>query len=183
MKTDITAVIITKNERDNLSRCLKALSDFGIQAVVCDTGSSDGSRELASEMGASVCDFEWCDDFSAAKNYAASRAESDIILSLDTDEYIFEFDEAALDPLIHRQPPSVGRIHIRNRFTYEGDVRYSDEFLPRIYNRRFFHFEGRVHEQIRPVPAKAAGDAVQMGMPEITYYEAPVTAIGAKVAE
>ncbi len=188
---DITAVIITKNERFNLRQCLEALSGFGIPVVVCDTGSSDGSPELAAGMGAKVCHFTWCDDFSAAKNYAASQAESDIILSLDTDEFISEADKTLLERIIHQHPNDIGRIHLRNRFTYDGEVRYSDERLPRIYDRRFFQFEGRVHEQLSqvkdavlleegPIPGDLGGVGEQSGSryaAEISYYDAPVTVI------
>ena len=68
----------------------------GFEIVLVDTGSKDRTVELARRYTDRIFSFDWCDDFSAAKNYALSKASHDWILSLDCDEYIETIDTKAL---------------------------------------------------------------------------------------
>lgn len=57
------------------------------EIIVCDTGSTDKTVEIAKNY-AKVVHFDWCDDFSKARNYAKSFATHDWILSIDCDEVL-----------------------------------------------------------------------------------------------
>lgn len=83
--------MITKNSEDRIERTLKSVNGLVDEIIVVDTGSSDNTREIASEYG-KVFDFEWVDDFSKARNYAYSKATGDWILNLDDDETVSEID-------------------------------------------------------------------------------------------
>ena len=86
----ISACVIVKNEAENLPLWLEKMSQLADEMIVVDTGSEDNTKELAVAAGAQVYDYQWQDDFAAAKNYAISKAKGDWILFLDADEY---FDE------------------------------------------------------------------------------------------
>lgn len=144
----ISVCIITRNERDNLKECLSRLKFYDVEIVVVDTGSTDDSKEVAAEYTDSVYDFAWCDDFSAARNYAAGKAQTDWILMLDTDEFVEEWDVKKCERLIQQNENKAGRIYLRNRFLSDGQEQVSKEMVTRFYNRRLFHYEGKVHEQI-----------------------------------
>ena len=81
----ISATIITLNEENNLGRCLNSLKDVVDEILVVDSGSQDRTLEIAAEYGARVLTRSWT-NYSEQKNYAASEANSDWILSLDADE-------------------------------------------------------------------------------------------------
>ena len=83
----ISACIITKNEEKNIQRCIASYKDFVDEIILVDTGSTDNTVNLAKALGAKTYFFEWCDDFSAAKNYALEQATGDWIIFLDADEY------------------------------------------------------------------------------------------------
>jgi len=83
----LSAVLIVKNEQAMLHRALASLAGVD-EIVVCDTGSTDRTVEIATSMGARVVSFPWIDDFSAARNYAKQQATGDWVLSLDADEFI-----------------------------------------------------------------------------------------------
>ncbi len=83
----ISALCIVKNEAANLPRWLEDMQKVADELIVVDTGSTDNSVELARQGGAQVYDFQWQDDFSAARNYALSKARGDIVIFLDADEY------------------------------------------------------------------------------------------------
>lgn len=86
----ISACTIAKNEAKNIARCIHSYEDFVDEIIVVDTGSTDGTVHIAEECGAKVLHFDWCDDFSAAKNFAVDSASGDWIVCLDADQYFCE---------------------------------------------------------------------------------------------
>jgi tetratricopeptide (TPR) repeat protein len=78
--------LIAKNEAESLPRCLTSVAPYVDELIVVDTGSTDGTREIAESFHAKVFNFKWIDDFAAAKNYAIAQANSPWILMLDADE-------------------------------------------------------------------------------------------------
>ena len=85
---NLTLCTIVKNEEATLSRTLDSVKGVVDEIVVVDTGSGDRTREIARGCGARVYDFEWCDDFAAARNECLKHAQGDWILVLDADEVL-----------------------------------------------------------------------------------------------
>ena len=113
-----------------------------------------------------VFDFEWCDDFAAAKNFAISKTSNDYIIMLDSDEYIDKFEESELIRTIGNNSDKVGRIQIKNVFKKTDPCKESREWVSRIFNKKSYHYEGRIHEQIVRYDGK-----------EFDTFQAPVTII------
>jgi glycosyltransferase involved in cell wall biosynthesis len=84
----LTAAIMAKNEERFLPRCLASLQGVVDEIVLVDTGSTDHTIEIAREYGAKVSHFDWCDDFSAARNETLRRASGQWVLIIDCDEYL-----------------------------------------------------------------------------------------------
>lgn len=160
----LSVCIITKNDAYKLAKCLKALKGKPWEIVVADTGSTDGSRDIVIQAGAKLCSFEWCDDFSAARNFVASEASNDMILMLDTDEYLKDTDAELLSRDIEDNPQKIGRIRRDNLVMNAGEEQHEMEFISRIYDRRIYHYEGRVHEQIVPLDKDVAPGYYQTGV-------------------
>ncbi|MBP5974452.1 glycosyltransferase family 2 protein, partial [Brasilonema sp. CT11] len=78
--------MIVKNEEATLSKCLGSVKNVVDEMVVLDTGSTDSTPQIAEKFGAKVHHFEWCNDFSAARNEALKYVTGDWILVLDADE-------------------------------------------------------------------------------------------------
>ncbi len=85
-KTKISAVIIAKNEEDNLSECLKNL-DFVDDIIYVDNDSTDKSLEIAKKFGSRIYSFIG-GSFSERKNFAFNKVTDDWFISLDADERI-----------------------------------------------------------------------------------------------
>jgi tetratricopeptide (TPR) repeat protein len=83
---NLSFVAIVKNEAQNLDRCLASVKPYVDELIIVDTGSTDETILIAQQYNAKISHFEWCDDFSAARNYACSIATGDWILTLDADE-------------------------------------------------------------------------------------------------
>jgi tetratricopeptide (TPR) repeat protein len=82
----IALCLIAKNEAALIGACLDSVADAVDQVIVVDTGSTDKTVEIAQKKGAEIVHFEWCDDFSAARNAALASVRADWVLVLDCDE-------------------------------------------------------------------------------------------------
>ncbi len=100
----LSLCMIVKNEVRSLAKCLSSVKNIVDEMIVVDTGSTDGTRDIAEVFGAQLYDFPWNGNFSEARNYSLGRANGDWVLVLDADEVISHQDHAALRSLI--APPS-----------------------------------------------------------------------------
>ena len=78
--------MIVKNGAATLGNCIASVSGVTDQIVIADTGSSDGTVQLARELGAEVFDFPWQDDFAQARNAAVRALTPDWVLVMVDDE-------------------------------------------------------------------------------------------------
>lgn len=84
----LSLCMIVKNEEENLEKCLSLARPHLDEIVVVDTGSTDGTIEIARKYADVFDEIEWPGSFSEARNHSLSLATSDYILILDGDEYI-----------------------------------------------------------------------------------------------
>lgn len=82
----ITAVVITKNEQDNIARCLQSLA-FCDEIIVLDSMSTDGTAEIARKFTSKVFVEPWR-GYVEQKNRANDLSSNDWILSIDADEVV-----------------------------------------------------------------------------------------------
>src|ERR1700733_14424501 len=82
----LSAIVIAHNEAANIGDCLDALA-FCDERIVVDSGSSDGTVDIARGKGARVEGHDW-QGFGPQKNYALSLATGDWVLSIDADERV-----------------------------------------------------------------------------------------------
>ena len=86
----ISVCMIVKNEEAVLARCLDSLQQIADEIIIVDTGSTDRTKEIAALYTSRIYDFTWVHDFSAARNFAFSKATKDYIYSADADEVLEE---------------------------------------------------------------------------------------------
>ena len=75
----ISLCMIVKNEEKILARCLDSIHDLVEEIIIVDTGSTDRTKEIASKYTKKIYDFEWIDDFAAARNFSFQFATKDYI--------------------------------------------------------------------------------------------------------
>jgi tetratricopeptide (TPR) repeat protein len=143
----LTFCTIVKNERENLPRCLASVKPYVDELIIVDTGSEDGTPEIALQYGAKVSYFEWCDDFSVARNYAISQASGDWILVLDADEELVVTSDDFLETLV-LQPEII--IYSLSLTEVKDPRRLTPAWLPRLFqNVPGVQYEGGYHEQLK----------------------------------
>lgn len=84
----LSVAIIGRNEAATIAATLNSVKPYASEIIFVDTGSKDGTPQLAEDCGARVFRFEWNDDFSAARNIALSHCSGKWILSIDCDEIL-----------------------------------------------------------------------------------------------
>lgn len=142
--------IITKNECNILEECLRRLVPLGQEIVILDTGSTDGTCKMVLKYTDKLYHFEWCNDFSAARNECIKHASNDYILTVDSDEYLTGWDEAENQRLIEKNPKGIGRITLTDTYTQQGETRTATSGIGRFFNKKYYQYEGAIHEQITP---------------------------------
>ncbi len=80
--------MIVKDEENLIGHVLDDAAAICDELIVVDTGSTDATKALAAEHGAKVFDFDWIDDFSAARNFSFEQCTGKWILWLDADDRI-----------------------------------------------------------------------------------------------
>lgn len=143
--------IIAKNEEKNIERCLKSIQNFDCEIIVVDTGSTDRTKEIAAKYATKVLNFEWVNDFSAARNFSISHASYDWILVLDCDEWVEESAPEEFMALARQYPAYVGRLKRKNLTQSKTGQRVYTDMVERFFNRRYYHYEAPIHEQVTPL--------------------------------
>jgi len=152
----ISVCIIAKNEEAVLGDCLESVKDAD-EIVVCDTGSTDTTVQIAESYGAKVCHFEWCDDFAKARNYAKQHCTAEWILSIDADETL---QEGGMDKI--RALPLDG--HDAVNIILRGAFTNNTHIMPRLFrNNPIALWVGEVHEVINMKPSMDSDIEIRYG--------------------
>lgn len=88
----ISLCMIVKNEEDTIGRCLETVKNAIDEIIIVDTGSTDNTKNIVKKYTDKVYDFKWVDDFSAARNFAFSKATKEYIFWLDADDVFLKKD-------------------------------------------------------------------------------------------
>ena len=153
MKPVLSIGIIFKNEIRCLERCVKSLQPLRdavpCELVMADTGSDDGSREIAEKYADIFFDFPWINDFAVARNALIDRCSGEWYLSLDADEWLDEDIRQLVRFLT--QPERWDRplcgVMLRNYYTLDLDGESNDFLAVRMARLSTgARFTGAIHE-------------------------------------
>ncbi len=147
----LSLCMIVKDESKNIEKCInsvkKYLGDCVNDFVVVDTGSQDNTVEILEKLECNIYNFEWCNDFAKARNFSISKAKNNWILFLDADEYIENVDINEVKKFLKdNNEKRLGLINIQN-LESDGLIASGGTVL-RIFNRKYFAFEGKIHESV-----------------------------------
>lgn len=150
----LSLIVIARNEAAAIGRCLDSVP-FAAEKLVVDSGSTDGTQEIAARHGARVIHQDWL-GFGPQRNFASTQSAHDWILMLDADE--------ALSPELAREMQErlpalmnsdcAGAILRRQTWYMGAPMRWyrpmMGERLGRLYHRgRARWTDARVHESLR----------------------------------
>ena len=158
MTARLSAAMIVRDEAARLGGCLRSLCGLADEVVVVDTGSTDGTPELAAGLGACVIAFPWRDDFAAARNEALAHARGRWILYVDADERVAPVQASERDALLADDSVVAYTVRFRPR---TGFTRYREYRVFR--NDPRIRFRGVIHETMLPdLMTVAAADGLRI---------------------
>lgn len=147
--------MIVKNESAVLANCLDSLRDIMDEIIIVDTGSTDNTKEIAEQYTPYVYDFEWKDDFAAARNFAFSKATGDYIYSADADEVLDRENQNKLKNLKRAMMPEVEivqMIYVTEQINHPTE-NFARDMRPKLFKRlREFTWIEPIHETININP-------------------------------
>lgn len=168
----ISLCMIVKNEEQVLGRCLDSIADLMDEIVIVDTGSTDRTKEIAARYTDQIYDFEWVDDFSAARNFAFSKAHMDYIYSADADEVLDEENRKRYRILKDTLLPEIEIVQMKysNQLQFGTVYNFDEEYRPKLFKRlREFEWQDPIHESIRLDPVVYDSDIVIIHMPQCSH--------------
>ena len=146
----LSQCMIVKNEEKNIRRALSWGKDIMFEQIVVDTGSTDRTVDIAREMGATVYDFKWIDDFSAAKNFAIDKAKGSWIAFLDADEYVVPEQVPKILPFLRKLENTDYNMVLTNWLQLDDDdMVHSGGTQCRIFrNLPEIRYKRKIHEDL-----------------------------------
>ncbi len=162
MNNLISLCMIVKNEEAFLERCLQSVHLFVDEIIIVDTGSNDRTKEIARTFTDKIYDFEWINDFSAARNEALKHATGQWILVMDADEYMEENEIRGLRERLGKEQPKSNVIYELTICNFQGtgnNIWVTEAQVVRVFaNGVGISYQRPVHEQ--PTPSKDATSQV-----------------------
>lgn len=166
--------LLIKNEKDNLPKLLESVAGSVDSVYLTDTGSTDGSVEVAEKvckrlnLKLEVSHFQWIDNFSKARNFNFSQAKTDWILWLDGDDTL-ENGEVLRKIVDNAELQGATGIWINYDYqSDENDNGLNDHAKLRVVKNGFYSWtywgrkpEGedvRIHENLFGLPGKETRD-------------------------
>jgi len=150
-KTNISVIVITRNEEDNIVECLQSVA-WADEIVVVDSQSTDRTVERAKQFTQKVIVTEW-KGYAEAKNIALSHTTSEWILWLDADERVLPELADEISNMIHSVANTHGAFEVARRAYFLGKWMKHSGWYPgyvvRVFKKDCATFvTTRVHERL-----------------------------------
>lgn len=147
----LSLAMIVKNEAEHLEKCLSTARPHVDEIVVVDTGSTDGTQEIAQQYADVFEEIEWPDSFSIARNYSMDKASGDYILILDGDEHIPDETQWRKLRGVLREKEDIAGIQFMVRNLVPDNQILEADVMPQVRlvkNHPMIRYNGKVHNQI-----------------------------------
>jgi len=148
--TNISIVIVCRNEASIIADTLQSLQGVSDDIVVYDNGSTDGTQQIIKQFGVRLHEGTW-EGFGKTKNKATAMAKYDWVLSLDADEAV---DEELKRSLLSFNPAGENIVYDITFKSFLGarELKYGEwggDHHIRLFNKKWVHWnDAPVHEEL-----------------------------------
>ncbi len=154
-KLPISCFIIALNEADRIAGAIESVKEWVDEVIVIDSGSTDGTVEIAENLGAKTFHNDW-NGYGLQKRFGETKCKNTWILNIDADERISEELRVEIANLFNPLPTcDIYKIHICDVFAHESKPApwAFGYWQYRLYNINFGRFsDSTVHDTVRPIP-------------------------------
>ncbi|KKU88163.1 MAG: Beta 1,4 glucosyltransferase [Candidatus Gottesmanbacteria bacterium GW2011_GWA2_47_9] len=148
----LSVLMITKNAKEVIEEALKSLKGLWDEPVIIDSGSKDGTLEIAKKFTNNVSSYPFQDNYSDVRNIGLSKVTGNWILVLDADERLSEELKRKISVLINDRNTDGYWFRRKTFISTKEYLRYGlfypDWQLRLFRNKRGYYFKGAVHEQL-----------------------------------
>ncbi len=155
LRARVSLCVIARDEAHQLTDCLAPLTGLFHEIIVVDTGSRDGTGEVAQRCGARVIQHAWRDSFSAARNAGIDAATGEWIFWLDADDRLDRDALVKLGALFASLDERLAVYLLPCRSARAGRVSLLVDHARLFPRRDEIRFAHRVHEQVMPSARRA----------------------------
>lgn len=174
--SQISVVIITKNEATNIVACIASAKKLSNDIIVIDSGSDDETVSLAKQCGAKVKSVSWS-SYGNVRNTGAMQASHDWIFALDADERITDELANEISGIDYNRTDIVYGFK-RNNFFNDQQLKFGNlghEKVFRVYNRLFTQWNNEpVHEKLvtgNGVKKMLGSALLHFGIRDLMHYQ------------
>jgi len=172
----LSVILVARDEASRIADCVKSVEHIADEIVLGDTGSTDGTPELAKKLGAKVVPLEWAGDLSEVRNACLQHATGGWLFRIDADETLDTAGAARIRNLVDENAPAFDAIRVRQK-TYSNSP-YAWQWAPIVSNDPFargytgyidtptirlfrngkgYHYRGPIFETIRDSILESGG--------------------------
>jgi GT2 family glycosyltransferase len=146
----ISAVIITRNEEENIGRCIDSLLPVVDEILVVDSFSTDNTKIICEQKGTRFIE-NFFKGYIEQKNFAVDFITHDYILSIDADEYLSE--ELSNSILLAKASETYYAYTMNRLSSYGGKWIWHTDWYPdeklRLWHKEYGKWGGpKPHEQV-----------------------------------
>lgn len=142
----LSVCLLTRDDEEHLTQAVRSVAQVADEVVVADTGSSDRTVKMATDLGARVFQFAWQDDFAAGRNFLLGKARGDWVLWLNADEELLPGSHWALREAMSRGDVFGYFVQIRQPL---ADGAFMETTDLRLFRRRDdLRFVGRLQPEV-----------------------------------
>lgn len=144
MSKKLSAVIITRNDADDLPECIKNVS-FADEIIVIDNNSTDDTAQIAKSLNASVYRIGGL-DFSYLRNIGKEKSSGEWVFYIDTDERVTKELRAEMVSFLKSPHDHVAGIFLRKNFFFGKPWNHSDHMTRLMKKDALIGWHGQLHE-------------------------------------
>lgn len=158
MTLPLSVLIPTLNEESNIADCIKSLGAVD-EVVLIDSGSTDQTCRIATDLGARIVDFQWNGKLPKKKNWALAEVpwKHEWVFIIDADERFTPELQRELAEILAHPPTGVSGYYVNRKFWFLDGWLNHCGYYP-SWNLRFFRHELGRYEMLPGVGDTSSGD-------------------------
>lgn len=158
---EVTLCVMTKNEEAFLDECLRSALPSCREAIVVDTGSTDGTLEIARRHTDKIFRGSLDGDFSKPRNVALDHVRTEWVLYLDADERLTPYSMDILRRRLAEVPDDVGALTVL-RYNFLASCGFVSDHVVRLFrNRPQIRYRNRVAESVVDSVVESGGKVTE----------------------
>lgn len=142
----LSICLICKNEESCIGEALQSIDSVADEIIVVDTGSTDGTLQIAKNFTNCIYTYPWCDDFSKARNFALQQATMEWVLVIDCDEILEPIAKESIQFYLSKQEVEAYCVNMK---LIEDEGEGECLWMCRLFrNNPTYRYKNRLHEQV-----------------------------------